>query len=432
MIKQQQPTITNIATPLEFFTKLKPSFSRAFIRSVGDGNPANNPDFINYKELNGNLGYNDTSGVANIISLLYDGVDHWYTISSEVLSTSAAAVQTAYNFAINTAGNQLTFATNGQPITSLTGTITVAGASRALTFVNATTASFTPAAYAGQTVTVTLTATNPFLTTSVTNVTVTNNSTVPAPAQTLTNFAINTAGNQVTFANSGTALTGLTGNITVAGVARTLTFVNATTASFTPVAYTGEVATITLLTTTPTIPVSVTNVSVTNNSTVPVPVLTKQTLSWLTAGVTIAGDNHTFTGAGATLNTAINTANPFEIKYSPNSGGLVILMDSTQPTSWGWPPVAALRDFGGFINTGVFAVSATSASENVLAPAQVVNSWFKFRKSGNDVIMSFSPTDTTYTDLKTFTGVLSGVPTVYPAFYSTSGGTRTINLQVYA
>jgi hypothetical protein len=91
--------------------------------------------------------------------------------------------------------------------------------------------------------------------------------TPPTPTQTLSGFAINAAGTQLTFANSGAALTALAGSITVAGASRALTFVNATTASFTPVVTTGQVVTVTLTSTTPAIPVAVTNVAVANNST---------------------------------------------------------------------------------------------------------------------------------------------------------------------
>lgn len=256
---------------------------------------------------------------------------------------------------------------------------------------------------------------------------------VPAPIQTLSNFRTNVAGTQLLFDNTGAALTALTGTL-LAGTSRTLTFVSATVASISGAAITNAQAgiTATLTSTTPAIPVAITGVAVTN--TVPGAALAKQTIAYgATPVVTRTGDAISFTGAGASVVTPINTANAFEVIIKSGKAADVFIFDGVIASTYSWTPPAASVKFGGYYANGnLYATSSASAAEAVATGGQPANGYLKFRKSGNDVIMSSSADGTTYTDVKTFTGVLSGLPTVYLNIYNVAGGTCAPEVSFYA
>jgi hypothetical protein len=428
----------SVASPAAFIASNPTTPQRAFIRQVGGTSPV----FTGYKEAQGNLGFDSTAGAVNIINLFFDGVSYWYSIFGEVAATATPATQTLTSFAINAAGNLLSFVSTGSPLTALAGNITVAGQVRALTFVSATSASFTPVAYVGEVSTVSVTSSTPALTTTVTNAAVTNNSTVPVPTQTLTNFALNTTGTTLTFSNSGTALTAFNGTLTVAGSARALTFVSATSATITPAATTGQTVTVNLTSTTPAIPLAVTNLPVTNNSTVVAVALAKRAIVWANPPVVTATSSTdpavtnvaSFGGAGASVTTPIDTTQPFEVIFRSSRTADVFILDDAIATTWGWAPLASARIAGAYINGGVQIVSATqSQGLSTTGNQTAVNTYFKFRKSGNDIIMATSLDNATYVDAFTYAGALTGVPTLYSSVYNVSGAaTTTPEVSYYA
>ena len=250
----------------------------------------------------------------------------------------------------------------------------------------------------------------------------------PAPIQTITNLRTNAAGTQLLFDNSGTALTALTGTITVAGTARALTFVSATVASIpAPAITTGQVLTATFTATTPALPVAVTNTAVTNS--VAAAGLTKRSITWANPpAVTVTGDVASFSGAGASVSTPIDTTQPFEVLFRSSRAADVFILDDAIATAWTWVPPASERIAGAFINGGVRIVNASQAAGTVTTGDQAATAfqtYFKFRKSGNDIIMATSLDNVTYVDAFTYAGVLTGVPILYSSVYNVSGAATT-------
>lgn len=248
----------------------------------------------------------------------------------------------------------------------------------------------------------------------------------PAPIQTITNLRTNATGTQLLFDNSGTALTALTGVITVAGTARPLTFVSATVASIpAPPVTTGQVLTATFTATTPALPVAVTNTSVTNSAAAVG--LTKRAITWANPpAVTVAGDVASFSGAGASISTPIDTTQPFEILFRSSRVADVFILGDAIATSWGWAPPAAARIAAVYINGGVRVADASQIAGAVTTGNQTAaTTYFKFRKSGNDIIMATSLDNVAYVDAFTYTGVLAGVPTLYSSVYNVGGGAPT-------
>jgi hypothetical protein len=282
----------------------------------------------------------------------------------------------------------------------------------------------------------------PSLTTAVTNATVVNNSTVALPVQTLTNFALNAAGTTLTFNNSGTALTAFNGTLNVAGSARALTFVSATSATISPAATTGQAVTVTLTSTTPVIPLQVTNVTVTNNSTVSATALAKRAITWANPPVVTATSSTnildtnvaSFGGAGASVSTPIDTTQPFEVIFRSSRVADVFILDDAIATAWPWTPAPSARIAGVYMNGGVQIVNATQASGGVTTGNVTdVTAYLKFRKAGNDIILSTSADNVAYVDAFTYAGVLTGVPVLYSSVYNVSGAaTTTPEVSYYA
>jgi hypothetical protein len=314
-----------VTSPAAFLTSNPTPGASAFIRQVGGSQPS----VSGYKEAQGNLGWDDVN--VNLLKLFYDGVSFWYSVFGEVAPTTA-----------------------------------------------------------------------------------------PAAIQTLSNFRTNVAGTQLLFDNSGTALTAFAGNINVAGTNRALTFVSATAASFTPAVTAGQALTVTLSSTTPALPVAVSALPVTNS--VAATGLAKRTIAWANPPVvTVTGDVASFAGAGASVVTPIDTTQPFEILFRSTSEGDVFLLDDTTKASFSWPPPASERIAGVFVyGGGTQLVSATQTEGFVATGNQsVATSFFKFRKSGNDIILSSSSNGTNaYVDAHTYVGVLTGVPTLYGSVYN--------------
>jgi hypothetical protein len=256
----------------------------------------------------------------------------------------------------------------------------------------------------------------------------------PAPIQTITNLRTNAAGTQLLFNNSGTALTALTGTITVAGTARPLTFVSATVASIpAPAITTGQVLTTTFTATTPTLPVAITNAVVANS--VAAAGLTKRAITWSNPPVvTVTGDVASFSGAGASVLTPIDTTQPFEVLFRSSRTADVFILDDAIETVWSWTPPAAKRIAGVYINGGVRIIDATQLTGNVSTGEQTSGTtYFKFRKSGNDIIMSTSLDNVTHVDAFTYVGVLSGVPVLYSSVSNVGGAaTTTPEVSYYA
>jgi hypothetical protein len=86
------------------------------------------------------------------------------------------------------------------------------------------------------------------------------------------------------------------------------------------------------------------------------------------------------------------------------------------------------------MNGGVQIVNATQASGGVTTGNVTdVTAYLKFRKAGNDIILSTSADNVAYVDAFTYAGVLTGVPVLYSSVYNVSGAaTTTPEVSYYA
>lgn len=159
--------------------------------------------------------------------------------------------------------------------------------------------------------------------------------------------------------------------------------------------------------------------------------LVKRAITWASPPtVTVNGDIASFSGAGASISTPINTAAPFEVLFRSSRLADVFILDDAIPTVWTWSPPgspsSAQRVAGAYFNAGLRIVSATD-HQAVPTNAGTDNAtmYVKFRKSGNDIVISSSPDNNNYVVRETLVNVLSGVPTLYGALYNVGGGAPT-------
>jgi hypothetical protein len=230
---------------------------------------------------------------------------------------------------------------------------------------------------------------------------------------------------------SGKSVTALTGTLLVGGVARTLTHVSSGVASISgsPVESTDTPLSVTIGSTTPALTAPVAGINVINN--VPaLPPLAKQTLTFSAPG-TQTGDTFALVAADKGFRTVqtINTANRFEVIYKTPTEEAIIL---------GLSP-AAITDFNWFASPVVTAAVYRNNNQTSVKPgtditgAVPAGTFYKLAKSGNNIILSRSPDNTTYTAIKTFTDALIGVPTLYiNVFNAAAVITNTGQIQLYA
>lgn len=400
------------------------------LRLIADGVSANTPTFNGFIEAQGNLGWDNALGAINIVKFFYDGVSYWYTIFGAVESNPIPS-QTISNLRTNAAGTQLLYDVVGSTITALSGNLN-AGNSRTLTHVSNGVASISGAPLtASQTgLTATISTSTPNLTTPITNSAVINN--VPALTATPTNFRTSSDGTTLIWDNTTTQLTGYTATLN-AGTVRTLTFISGTTATISgsPITLGQSGLTVTFTASTPALTNPINNVAVTNGAT---SALTKQAITYpATPAVTKTGDAISFVGTGTSVNTPINTANPFEVIIKSGKAADVMILDDVQATTFGWTPAASARIAGTYITNGnLYQLDSTTASLIIKTGATAGTDYMKFTKSGNDVLISHSPNGVTYTQYGSVVNALVGVPTLYLNIYNVGGGTCAPEISIYA
>lgn len=402
-----------------------------------------------------------SSGVATIASSikLGDVVTFSVTSSSPSLSTpvtNAAVVNSSTqvtptlslsSWSVATNGTTVNYTATGGTVTALTGNLTVAGVSRVLTHVSSGVASIPVTAYTGDVVTVTLTASTPVLSTGVSAVGVTNNSSVaaPPPSSTLSNFIVATNGTSVSYSNSGSPVTAITGFLSVGATSYTLTHVSNLSATITPAILTGVTVTATVSAAVPALTAALSAVAVTNNSTA-TPGLNPVAFTWTLAnGATLEAPNIRVTGAqtphsGATSVQAIDTTKAFEILFEEKDAlaggfGTYLAISQTATASTVWTDnshVVVVTNYANNLYTRL-------PSSGGVSEGAVVN-FYKLVRAANgaDLELRTSTNGLSYALQKTFTGMLTGKPTLYvkggATVASAQGGSRlfliTANVQV--
>jgi hypothetical protein len=357
--------------------------------------------------------------------------------------SSAPIAPTLSNFAINSAGTQLTYTVSGAAVTALTGTLLGTDtADRTLTHVSSgvATISGSPMLNNDTGITVTIASSTPTLASAVTGVAVTNNSQVGV-APTISNFAINAAGTQLTYTVSGAPITALTATLLgAAGGTRTLTHVSSGVASISGAAILQGATglTLTVSASTPTLASAVTGAAVTNGSTVTGITLTP--ITWTTAnGLTQSGSSITLaaTNSGGLSTPTINSANPFEIVVTMASNAaaeaLVVLLDDENSANFTWtttnPMIMGVFTITGNL-TSCLQYSGGGAGTNQNHGAVTFPYYSKLKKSGSDLLLQGSTDGINYTTLRTRAGILTG-QTLYLKTLLAAGSNKGVDVKLY-
>jgi hypothetical protein len=145
--------VTTIAGFLN--TPNKAPGSRAFLRLVADGVPANTPTFPGYKLLLSN--WNNGAGISNLLEFFFDGVDHYLSVNSAIGAIPADVIAPARVGlpVLNSARTQIAIAYD-EPITGTVtpGSYVLTGATiTSLSIVGQSVVIVVPAITAGATVT---------------------------------------------------------------------------------------------------------------------------------------------------------------------------------------------------------------------------------------------------------------------------------------
>lgn len=237
-----------------------------------------------------------------------------------------------------------------------------------------------------------------------------------APTTTLSNFAVNTDGTQFTYSAT-LATQGLTGNLTVAGSPRTLTYVSSGVSSISGATVkVGEVCTFTLTESLPASATTITNAAVTNNSTVPAGGgLTQRALNFtLNSGATVNGDNVTLPAMGATAvsSYAINAAQPFEIVFTPAQENIVMLLETDTSNPGGFGTLRTQTVLCAYWADGNVSYSRNNATATLAHTGTLP---LRLTKNGNDVYIEVLYLGTWYpaNQASLATGVLSGATNMY-------------------
>ena len=258
---------------------------------------------------------------------------------------------------------------------------------------------------------------------------------VPGSPTTLTNFLISTDGTKLNYTAT-LPVTALTGSISVGGVSRTLTHVSSGIASFSGVAISSSVTgiTVTIASCIPTLSANVTNASVTNNSTLiasTAPVLTA--LTWSTTnGGTQTGENIAIDAAnrGSVALPTLSNSAPFEVVITAWGDAQVVYFDTTNNPSYAWENGTSLI-YGLFmIGGGASLYETRTAANSNVANIGAGTAFTKLAKSGNDLIVSQSINGSTYTVLKTLSGILAGTTALYLKTLA-AGGASSANIKLF-
>lgn len=125
--------------------------------------------------------------------------------------------------------------------------------------------------------------------------------------------------------------------------------------------------------------------------------------------------NYSAPTAGGRGTIPINTANPFEVyaEFTSLSPATVLFLDKDSANAYSWGVTqeweAGCYHVGGLANHAVSNAGYFTFDNAFTPPA-----WFKFRKSGNNIILSRSSSENgTYTDVHTFTNALVSISTLY-------------------
>jgi hypothetical protein len=290
------------------------------MRFVSDGVLANTPAFTGMKGLTGSSGWDNRTGIINLVQMLYDGVDYWYSIGQDadqgVVDTTAPVVSSRSFNATGTVltifYNEILLTSSVPPNNAFTG-VTVTNVA-----ISGTTVVLTVNQVPGGT-TITLGYTGTAIKDLAGNSAAASSGTVTAPAvvdttpPTLSSSSINNAGNTVvltfnealltTSVPPTTAFTGATVTaVAVAGSAVTLTL--------NPVIAPNASATITYAGTT--IKDAASNNAAGFSTTVTVPAVVDTTPPTLSSSsINTAGDTVTLTFNEALLTTSVPPATAF-------------------------------------------------------------------------------------------------------------------------
>jgi hypothetical protein len=213
------------------------------MRFVADGVNANTPTFTGMRALTGSSGWDNRAGFINLVQMLYDGTDYWYSIGQDadqgIADTTAPLVNTR---SFNAAGNQITLFYNEVLLTSsVPPTTAFTGATVTNVAISGTTVILTvnPAIAPGTSITLGYTGTG--IKDLAGNSAANFSGAVSVPAATdttpptLSSSAINSTGNSVTLTFSETLL--------ATSIPPTTAFTGATVSA---VAISGAVITLTL------------------------------------------------------------------------------------------------------------------------------------------------------------------------------------------
>ena len=118
--------------------------------------------------------------------------------------------------------------------------------------------------------------------------------------------------------------------------------------------------------------------------------------------------------AGARGTVALTVSAGFEVKAQLTSlcPATVVMIDKDASNAYAWGGSQAFEAGFYYFGPGFYVTQNGTVFIEKENPFTVPK-WAKMRRSGNDVIISTSPDDITYTDVHTFTGALSGITTVY-------------------
>ena len=118
--------------------------------------------------------------------------------------------------------------------------------------------------------------------------------------------------------------------------------------------------------------------------------------------------------AGARGTVALTVSAGFEVKAQLTSlcQATVVMIDKDASNAYAWGGSQAFEAGFYYFGPGFYVTQNGTVFIEKENPFTVPK-WAKMRRSGNDVIISKSPDDITYTDVHTFTGALSGITTVY-------------------
>lgn len=438
---------TTVAGALAFSPAASPvQGALVYVRLTADG--ANTPTFSGMKEWNGSSGYDNRSGVVNVVQFFYDGADTWYSIAQAVGATAATATATVSSVTVSPStasvggGGAQTFTATVAGTNSPTQSVTWSATAGSITSGGV----FTAPAATGSTQTITVTATSTLDGTKSGTATVT----VAASAATVSGVTVSPS----TASVSGGGTQQFTA--TVAGTnspAQTVTW-SATAGSittgglFTAPAATGSSQTVTVTATS--------TVDGTKSGTATVTVAALTAPGAPTIGTATAGDGYvdvaftapasnggaaitSYTATLSTGETATGTASPIRVTAangtartahvtatnSVGTGAASAESNSVTPAVVDYPRLASLVTMtesgtGPYTYTGAgAAITDTTGGCSTKSLAAGVDGWMNFKVATTNEIMAgfrISSGVGTWSSLRLGVwakGNASGVPTYY-------------------